>query len=59
MEVNEKIKEMIKAKITSYTRLAAMLDVTENTVRKRIKTNGWKPFEIEFIKTKFINHENQ
>jgi uncharacterized protein YjcR len=50
---------MIKAKITSYTRLAAMLDVTENTVRKRIKTNGWKPFEIEFIKTKFINHENQ
>jgi len=58
MEVNEKLKELIRLKVTSYTRIAAMLDITENTVRKRIKTNGWKPFEIEFIKNKFINHEN-
>jgi uncharacterized protein YjcR len=58
MEVNEKLKELIRLKVTSYTRIAAMLDITENTVRKRIKTNGWKPFEIEFIKTKFINYEN-
>jgi DNA-binding Xre family transcriptional regulator len=49
MEMNGKIKELIKLKKVTYTELAMMFGLTENTIRSRVKNDNWKPAERSFL----------
>ena len=47
--MNGKIKELIKLKKVTYTELAMMFGLTENTIRSRVKNDNWKPAERSFL----------